>query len=140
MATATWVRRMHLLSNFKRFRLSDGNVHLFTGVNALSTNATHFHRTGTLSHRTSYGFTLFGFKTINPKFFQLKWPVRNITNQLHGRYKKLQDSSVVCGRYFHTSEARRAAPILPVIGAALAKFSGPIAKSLKLLAVLGGRY
>ena len=45
---------------------------------------------------------------------------------------------ILC-RKFHLSEPRKAAPILPVIGAFLARFSGPIAQLLKLMAVVAGR-
>ena len=51
---------------------------------------------------------------------------------------KPKKSPIVC-RNFHLSEPRRAAPILPVIGAFLARFSGPIAQFLKLMAVVAGR-
>ena len=47
--------------------------------------------------------------------------------------------SYILRRKFHSSDPRRAAPILPVIGAFLARFSGPIAQLLKLMAVVVGR-
>jgi hypothetical protein len=50
----------------------------------------------------------------------------------------LKNSFILC-RNFHLSEPRRAAPLLPVIGAFLARFSGPIAQLLKLMAVVVGR-
>ncbi|CAB4032305.1 metalloendopeptidase OMA1, mitochondrial-like, partial [Paramuricea clavata] len=58
----------------------------------------------------------------------------------NARLKSLNptNSYILC-RDFHLSERRRAAPILPVIGAFLARFSGPIAQLLKLMAVVAGR-
>lgn len=58
----------------------------------------------------------------------------------NARLKSLnpKNSYILC-RDFHLSERRRAAPILPVIGAFLARFSGPIAQLLKLMAVVAGR-
>ncbi len=71
---------------------------------------------------------------IPTRTFHFKSPVRN------ARLDSLclKNSFILC-RNFHLSEPRRAAPLLPVIGAFLARFSGPIAQLLKLMAVVVGR-
>lgn len=62
---------------------------------------------------------------------------------LNERYKLLncrENHGITLARQFHLSKPRRATPILPLIGAFLARFSGPIAQVLKLMAVIIGRY
>lgn len=63
-------------------------------------------------------------------------PVRNVKSE--SLSLNPAKTYILC-RSFHLSESRRAAPILPVIGAFLARFSGPIAQLLKLMAVVAGR-
>ena len=72
----------------------------------------------------------------NQRIFLFKTPVRNI--KLESLSLQPEKRYILC-RNFHLSESRRAAPILPVIGAFLARFSGPIAQLLKLMAVIAGR-
>lgn len=138
-----WVtRRNHLLP---RWLLDPSCVYLFTkgAKGQFNIHTTQLHRNCILSRSINNGLIARRITTVNPRFFQLiesRLSVdRNIANRLRGVYKKPQTSLIIYGRYFHTSEAQRAAPILPVIGAVLARFSGPIAKLLKLLAVLAGR-
>ncbi|XP_028409656.1 metalloendopeptidase OMA1, mitochondrial-like [Dendronephthya gigantea] len=84
-----------------------------TGILTKRFNGTaNFHRFTTLSHKTIHRQSP---PILSPKHI-----------------------SISC-RNFHLSERRTAAPLLPVIGAFLARFSGPISQLLKLLAVFAGR-
>ena len=78
----------------------------------------HFHGIGKFHRRI----------TLSPKIFRGQSPPMLCPKH----------TCVSC-RNFHLSERRKAAPLLPVFGAFLARFSGPISQLLKLLAIFAGR-
>lgn len=138
MASLSLTRKKNVVYNLNRWTSHVPNFRLCKRGKAQSVNVSRFQRNCTLSQCQNKGFKIIRLPAVryNSKSFHPKPPVRNI------RYQELCSKVqplTVHGRYFHTSQARKAAPILPIIGAALARFSGPIAKFIKLLAVLAGR-
>lgn len=127
----------------KRLIKCKGNLYLYNPVNVLYTKevqsqnaANHLCCIKSSIKRSLVYNGSANFESRTKRFLHFKSTKRSTTFET--LYLNPTSSHTLC-RNFHLSEYCRAAPILPVIGAFLARFAGPIAQLLKLMAIVAGR-